>query len=127
MTDRVPIYSTVSGREKVVGAISWDDYARTWILEKRVIPEKHMYRITPGWAMDDVHIAKLRELAGEEEAIIRLHSDDGEYWITSLTVWDENAFKHRGIAKDQTLLELKHWSDAIFEGTCDGVQGTFKL
>jgi hypothetical protein len=42
-------------------------------------------------------------------------------------VWDENAFKHRGIAKDQTLLELKHWSDAIFEGTGDGVQGTFKL
>ena len=102
-----------------VGIVKCDHVLGKWVLEKNVDLSKHHLHTPAGWACDVEHLENLREMAGDDEAVIRLHVTvyGGQMkWLTAtLDQFDRLGRRiDRGYG-EQLMLPDKHWHDSSLQ------------
>ena len=99
-----------------VGIVKCDHVLGKWVLEKNVEQNKHHLHTPAGWACDVEHLENLREMAGDDEAVVRLNVTHVDKTLTAtLEQFDRLGRRiDRGYG-EQLMLPDKHWHDSSLQ------------
>ncbi len=110
LTSDIPllVYSRSKGRDVVVGCITTGDDGYPMLYKPKVVFRRHHVRIPSGWAIAEDHI-KIAEMY--EVRTIRLATDDGYFWDTTLETWQAHCrvIERAGYEKQQLLVD-RFWT-----------------